>query len=129
MSTRSKDFGGDDGLRDDPIVFKLYGSEFECRPELPGAVLLKFFKDAADVASVDSIVRLLEYAIIAEDWPKFEELINDPDRVVRLDKLGEIVSWLVEQYSGVLPTKPSRPSSSGRGKRGSGSTANSSPEE
>jgi hypothetical protein len=127
MTTRIKDFGGDDGLRDEPIVFRLYDNEFECRPEIPGALLLKFFKEASDVASIDSILTFLENALMPDDWPRFQSLINDPDRVVRLDRLGEIVSWLIEQYAGeTVPTKPSRQSTPGRSRRGSGSTVSSS---
>lgn len=128
MTTKIKDFGGDDSLRTEPITFRLYDEEFECRPELPGAVLLKFFKASADVASADSLLDFLHHAIFPDDWERFNELIEDPDRVVRLDKLGNIVTWLVEEYSGSLPTKPSRASATGRRKPGRGSTENSSEE-
>jgi hypothetical protein len=125
MSTRSKDFGGGEELRKEPVTFTLHGEKFECYPEMPGAAMLQFFKDAADIASADAILDFMERSLIPDDWPRFQQLVNDPDRVVRLDKLGEIVAWLVEEYAGQVPTEPSKASSSGRKNQRSGSTVSS----
>lgn len=101
--TRSKDFGSGPSTEDvEPISFTLHGEEFFTVPELQGAVLIDLVKDstsddAAKSASV--IVEFFQYALTEESYERFNSLITSKDKIVRVDTLGEIVGWLVEEFT------------------------------
>jgi len=106
--------------RVEPVTFdlttvagKVY--EFECVPEAPGAVLTDFLGAAGSNhlgRSSDSLVAFLKAVIIDADVGRFDAVIHSKDDLVDIDTLGEIVSWLVEEYGGRPKALPSR---SGRG--------------
>jgi hypothetical protein len=37
--------------------------------------------------------------LLPESFERFLKLVEDPSKIVTVEKLGEITSWLVEQYS------------------------------
>lgn len=112
MTSQIKDFGDLDEVDGAPerLTFRLAGETFECYEEIPGAVLLRFVGASKDnVASAAEILRFLDTALVKGDSrDRFTDLINDPERVIKIEKLGEIVSWLVEVYGDRPETPPGR---------------------
>lgn len=101
---RFKDFGS--GNADTPkeeIKFALHGEEFVCRPALPGQVLLNLVAKSGDednpAEAAKVITDFFKTVLVPESYTRFDALANDPDRVVEVDTLSDIVGWLVEQYS------------------------------
>ena len=101
--SRFKDFGAplEDNAKES-LSFKLYGEEFNCRPAIQGKVLLKFAassssEDAAD--STNAILGFFGVALLPESHERFEKLIEDPDKIVSVETLGEIIGWILETYS------------------------------
>ena len=101
--SRFKDFGSPlEENAKESLSFKLYGEEFNCRPAIQGKVLLKFAagsssEDAAD--STNAILGFFEVALLPESHKRFEKLIEDPDKIVSVETLGEIIGWILETYS------------------------------
>ena len=105
-----KDFGaGAPAGAREPISFKLHGEEFQCNPELQGAVLLELVAksnsdDAAEAAVV--IAEFFEYVLLPDSYTAFNKVTKSADRMVTLDTLGDITGWLVEAYSDRPNTGP-----------------------
>ncbi len=102
--TRFKDFGSPitDENSGDPITFKLYGETFTALPEVQGTVLLDIVgKSASDDVAISSgvVLTFFEDVLEEESWVRFDALLHDKKRIVKMEKLGEIVGWLIEQYS------------------------------
>lgn len=107
---RFKDFGSPstDNERE-PITFKIYDEEFECYPELPGKTLLEFVKmsNSEDpTASAEAIDAFFEKALLPESYERFDILANDPERIITVATLAEIVQWIVEEQSARPTTGP-----------------------
>jgi hypothetical protein len=101
MTTRFKDFGAAD-IVTEPLSFKLYDEEFNCKTSLQGKVLLDMVAaassdDAGDAANL--VTGFFAKALMAESYERFTVLLES-DKIVTVETLGEITSWLVEQYSG-----------------------------
>lgn len=129
---RFKDFGKTQSIEDfPPLSFGLNGEEFACKQAISGALLLDFVRradsDSGGMAA-EAIVEFLGQALTEDDAERFDALIKDPERIVEIETLGEIVGWLVEQYT-TRPTKARSRSASGRSSAGPTSTATSSDEE
>lgn len=103
MTARFKDFGsGSGGNSDEPLVFRLFGEEFQCHAQLPGKTMLDFVIDSSseDVAvSANLINKFFRSVLKEESYTRFEVLAADPDRVVTVEMLSDIVTWLMESYS------------------------------
>lgn len=113
--TRFKDFGSGD-VNSAPLSFKLHGEEFQCRPAIQGATLLRMVADAdsEDSSKVANIITdFFSKTLMPESYERFEALINDPDRIVTVETLGEITSWMVESYT-ERPTQEPVGSSNGQ---------------
>lgn len=107
--TRFKDFGSSEVVQE-PLSFKLYDETFECRPAIQGRVLLDMAANSGDEDSNPAkVVRdFFSETLLPESYERFDALIKDPDKIVTVETLGEIVGWLVQEY-GNRPTKePSR---------------------
>jgi hypothetical protein len=116
MTTRFKDFGAGGVQNTDPISFKLYGEDFECVKNLQGNALLSLVAKAGSgnaTDAADTIKDIFSKALLAESYERFEKLIDDKDKIVTVETLGEITAWLVEQYSG-RPTLGPEQSQSGQ---------------
>lgn len=116
MTTRFKDFGTGSLINKEPLSFKLYDEEFECYPALPGKVLLDLAASSSASSSEDMSTTVLTFfakTLKPESYERFEKLINDPERVVSVETLGDITSWLVGEYSD-RPTELPEESSSGQ---------------
>lgn len=103
MANRFKDFGGKYNPEDvDPLSFKLHGEEFECYPNLQGKVLLDIVanSDEDNPSSVaQTMTDFFGRALKPESYERFSALLEDPDRIVTVETLGEITAWLVEEYT------------------------------
>jgi hypothetical protein len=114
--SRFKDFGSpNEGLKTEPLVFKLYGEEFSCIPVLPGKTLLEF-AEASDSEngseSAKAIISFFRKVLVSESWERFEILAEDPNRIVTVETLADIIGWIVEAYAD-RPTQGSEVSSTG----------------
>lgn len=108
---RHKTFDVPDADDSEPLSFDLkYKSgeveTFNCYPEIPGKLLIDLMKPAAaadeDRAGVMMAVSVLEFfpQVMDEDeWARLESALNDRKRVVSMEQLSNIMSWLVEEYS------------------------------
>lgn len=99
---RFKDFGtGPQNA--EPLSFKLYEEEFHCHPSLQGKVLLDMVNTASNAnESVAGalITEFFEKALLVESYARFQNLLEDKEKIVTVEMLGQITAWLVEQYSG-----------------------------
>jgi hypothetical protein len=102
--SKFKDFGGGATAADaEPIVFKLHGEDFSCRPEIPGKLMLDLVANSSDdenpAAAALVVPRFFSAVLLPESLERFDALCDDPDRVVTMQTLTDIVEWLVETYS------------------------------
>jgi hypothetical protein len=107
MTSRFKDFGDDQNVVKEPLSFKLYGEDFHCHPALQGKVLLDTVSkaDASDPAAAARMIDdFFRKSLTEESYERFNNLLNDSEKIVTVETLSEITSWLVEQYS-ERPTK------------------------
>jgi len=114
--TRFKDFGTGTKFNTDPLTFKLYEEDFECYPAIQGKVLLDFIaRSGSDSGAemADTIISFFGKALKSESYEKFMLLVEDPDRVVSIETLGELTAWLVGEYSD-RPTQQPELSASGQ---------------
>jgi hypothetical protein len=102
--TKFRDFGsGNTTGEKEPVSFALHGENFECYPELQGKVLLDLVarssgEDPAEAAK--TITMFFEKVLLPESFTRFDALLNDPNRIVSVETLGNISGWLVEMYTG-----------------------------
>lgn len=116
MTDRFKDFGSSSSETAEPISFKIHGEEFHCVPTMQGKFLLDMVsKSQSDdpLVAAGLIGDFFARALTNESLDRFNALTDDKDRVVSVETLGEIVSWLTEVYSG-RPNQQPEDSSSGQ---------------
>jgi len=113
-----KDFGapslGDD-LED--ITFVLYEESFTCRRGIPGKVMIDIAAQTADESDPAAGARVIDdffksVLIDEETYNRFNSILRDPDKMIPIESIMEIVSWLMEVY-GERPTPRSEGSSTG----------------
>jgi hypothetical protein len=83
-------------------VFKLYDEEFACVPSIQGKVLLQFAASSdSDNASESSaaITGFFEKVLVEESYVRFQKLLDDPEKIVSVTTLSEIIGWVLEEYS------------------------------
>lgn len=101
--TRTKDFGKGAKSSDfEPLEFELGGKTFHCRPALQGKFLLDMAASADPdnpASSALAVNKFFERALKPADLKRFNALLEDPDTIIKSETLGEILSWLVEEYS------------------------------
>jgi hypothetical protein len=101
--TRFKDFGaGSADQQAEPLVFKLHNEEFHCRPQLQGKLLLNLVANTNSedpVEAARTINKFFDYVLTADSKQPFNDLLEDPDRLVTVETLSEIVAWLIEEYT------------------------------
>lgn len=102
---RFKDFGaGTDTKPAEPLSFKLHGEEFHCVDQIQGKVLLDLVAEsnnADDPAAAAKIINIFfETVLKDDDYKRFNELLESKDKIVSVETLGEITTWLVEEYTG-----------------------------
>jgi hypothetical protein len=98
----------------EPLTFDLGGEEFTCHPEVQGKLILDIIRSAADEKDPDQRGMMMAVGVLdffkkvmdASEYERFEKLMEDPKRIVPMDTLSEIMSWLIEEYTD-RPTPPS----------------------
>jgi hypothetical protein len=114
--SRFKDFGAPNaGVKQEKLSFKIYDEDFECMPVLPGKVLLSFAELSASEDGSDSakaISTFFKKVLTEESYARFDELTEDPNRLVTVETLAEIVGWIIEAYTD-RPTQGSEVSLTG----------------
>lgn len=107
---------------------------FNCRPTVPVGLILQF----ADIGSMkgedeksgsealDMIKQLYKAAIVPEEFPAFEALLDDPDAGITVDMYSEIAGWLAGEYT-ARPTGENSESSPPASSSGTDSTVGASP--
>jgi hypothetical protein len=110
--SRFKDFGSKVDENLEPISFKIWDEEFHCVKQLQGKVLLDMVASVSDGDNADSasqaraITDFFATVLLAESETKFNTLLLDKEKIVSVDTLGEIVGWLVEQYTNRPTERP-----------------------
>jgi len=115
MTPRFKDFGNGGLVEVEPLSFKLHDEEFRCLPQIQGKVLLDMVADSQgedNKLAAELINRFFAKTLEPESFTRFVNLLES-EKIVSVDTLGEIVSWMVEQYSS-RPTLGSQDSQSGQ---------------
>jgi hypothetical protein len=111
---RHKSFGSINPYAEqEPVSFDIYGETFMCRPAVQGFELLRFANEVGDKPN-EAILSFFHICMNEAEYLRFQELLEDPDKIVDAQTLGEIAGYLVGEYS-ARPTKPSSSSSSGQG--------------
>lgn len=93
----------------EPIVFELAGTEISAYGEVSGAVLLDFIANSSGENSGDTAKAILAYlkdSMDAENFTKFDAIIRDPKKLIKIETLSEIVAHLVEERAS-RPTEAS----------------------
>lgn len=99
---RFKDFGGTTESNLEAVTFKLHGEEFTCVKELQGKILLDLVADSSneDPAKVaHTMNKFFKTVLLDESYDRFDALLNDKEKIVPVETLAEITTWLVEEYS------------------------------
>ena len=114
--TRFKDFGAPNaGVEQEKLSFKIYNEDFECVSVLPGKTLLSFAELSSSengAESAKAINVFFKKVLTKESYARFDALTEDPDRLVTVETLAEIVNWIIEAYTD-RPTQGSEVSSTG----------------
>ncbi len=101
----TKDFGGATETAKDaePITFTLHDEVFTAVSEIQGSVLIDLVAKTQDAKNpakaATAIPEFFEAVLLDESWERFNALIHSKDKIVRLEKLGDISGWLVEQFA------------------------------
>jgi hypothetical protein len=112
---RHRSFGKRKTVEAKPVTFGFFDDDnyvFECKPRLQGAVILDFVAASTEdegAAAAGHMVDLIRKALKDEtERTRFDDLIysDDPELVIEIEELGEVVSYLVEEYT-TRPTQGS----------------------
>jgi len=115
---RFKDFGaGKDISSLEPVSFKLHGEEFFCLPAIQGKFLINLVASASDdednSSSLKMITEFFNHVLTDESYERFNALLEDKNRIVLVETLSEIVTWLMVEYTN-RPEKQPEDSSPGQ---------------
>ena len=108
---RFKDFGsGEDISEIEPLSFKLYGEEFFCTPVVQGKFLLELISSNSNSeddssSSARMVNEFFSHVLFEDSYNRFQTLLNDKNRIVQVETLSEIVSWLMKEYT----NRPNQP--------------------
>lgn len=86
----------------EPLFFDLCGKRFHCRPALQSKKMLSFVRKAdgdSGAAAGEALHEFLETVILPEDVEAWREIIDGDEFIIQASTLGDIVTWLVEQYA------------------------------
>ena len=125
MSNRRKSFRGGKAITEfEPVEFDLNDQTFVCKRALQGAVLLEFVSNAdseSGGAQAAALYGFFSDCMEPEEYERFRNYLNQPDLIIEMSTIGEIASWLVEEYT-ARPTQPSESSDTGQPSPGPTST-------
>lgn len=112
---RFRDFGTGSTDTPAPLSFKLHGETFDCRPAIQGKVMLQLIANSDENKPQEAAQMVFDFfnaVLLDESAARFNALVEDKERIVQMETLGQIVSWLVEEYTN-RPTQGSELSSTG----------------
>lgn len=103
------------------LDFEVGDEVFHAKPELSGIALIGFVRAIQDVNSeenieqdtsrsievLDVLLGLLKNALGPKEYRRFEEFMSREDIVVPIETLMEIVNFLIQEYTGGVPTEAS----------------------
>lgn len=96
---RFKDFGSGKKVYE-PLSFKLHGEEFDALPAIQGKTLIEFAEMSTDPAEAAKAIPLFFSKVLTEEsYNRFDALLSSEDKIVEMETLGEIVGWLMEEYT------------------------------
>jgi hypothetical protein len=101
-------------LEESEIGFVLGETEYVCKPDIQGAVILDFIA-AAENGGGGAAAKLLPFfdkVLSPDDLDKFHTQIDSPDEIIEIETLSDIVGHLIEQYT-ERPTQASSPQDAG----------------
>jgi hypothetical protein len=103
-TTRFKDFGAapEEDATTEPLSFALYGETFNCLPNIQGKLLLDLVADSSseDAGKTAAIVlKFFRQVLDEESYARFEILVDSKDKNVSVNKLSEIIGWLMQEYT------------------------------
>jgi hypothetical protein len=105
-----KDFGNGNAPEVGEVVsFKIYDEEFFCVPRIQGRLMLSLVKDSSSddpIVAAGTIDSFFSQVLTDESLERFNELTTDKEKIVTTETLGEIVGWLLEEYSGRPEAQP-----------------------
>lgn len=107
------------------VNFRLFGTQWDCREQVNGKLLMDQAASLDGDSLVDQrdgVIGILKMTVLPDQIDDLLAELDDPDKVIQLQKLVEIVGWLVEQYVDRPTEQPAR-SPNGPGSRGRTSTA------
>lgn len=127
-----------DEARKNRPTFTLQGVDLMCKPGLHWKALAPVLEQINDADDTDldaleaAFTAFFDTVLVKSARPKMHELLSEPDQddddavPVSIKQLGDIVRWLIEEYTGV-PTEASSDSSTpddstGDASKGTGST-------
>ncbi len=123
--SRYKDFGRpvvQDEL--EPVSFELYEQKFNCYKQINGVALLRFVREANNedgARATQALLDIFNRVMNDEEYGRFMELCNDPNTIVPVETLSDIIAFLIEVYTD-RPTRRSEDSSPGDSESGLSST-------
>lgn len=110
MTARFKDFGTGTGVNnDEPLIFKLHGEEFKCYSQLQGKTMLNLIEESESgdtAAGIKLMSTFFKVALEPESYERFDALTTDPNKIVTMETLSEIIAWLMGSYSGRPESQP-----------------------
>lgn len=109
MTDRFKDFGAGTKVDKPALSFKLHGEEFSCIPVIQGKVLLDLVKKSQSndpLVAAAVVDEFFDKVLVDESLSRFNDLLQDKERIVTVETLSEIVAWLIEEYSGRPEEQP-----------------------
>jgi len=94
----------------EPIEFELIkGETFEAYGEVSGAVTLEFIAATSGDNSAETAKGILQYLEASMDkanFKRFDAIIKSPDHKIKIEKLSDIVAYLIEERA-ARPTEAS----------------------
>jgi hypothetical protein len=106
--------------------------EFHCNPTIPVGLVLEFAavgagddEAASGAKAMEIIARLYQAAIVEDEYPVFEALLNDPKSGIDINIYSEVAGWLAGEYT-ARPTGENSDNSSPAPSLGKGSTGGAS---
>lgn len=110
--TRFRDFGTGGAVEVEAPKFAIHGEEFICVPQVQGKVLLNLVADSSNTddpaVSARIITEFFDYVLEDESLTRFNSLLEDKKRIVTVETLGDITSWLLEEYTNRPEEQPER---------------------
>lgn len=115
-------------------MFSLGGQTFRCRGRIASGAVLRL-GEAVNVEDGDASViigalrNFLKAALLADDYKRFDAMLDDPDLAIPIQTVNEIAGWLAGEYTNERPTGQPSPPTPPNDSSGEGSTAGASPTE